>query len=123
MRDFLPFKHAADGLGGVYAGSTDQYRLTAFVVFANGINCSIIFFSLSTEYQILFIITDDRFICRNDDDIQIINFVKLTLFSSCCTGHTRKFMIHPEVILQGNSGRSEERRVGKECKSGRSADG
>src|SRR5699024_7472807 len=114
MRDFLPLKHAADGLGGVYTGSTDQYRLTAFVIFANGINCSIIFFSLSTEYQILFIITDDRFICRNDDDIQIINFVKLTLFGSCCTGHTRKFMVHPEVILQR---RSEERRVGKEDRS------
>jgi hypothetical protein len=36
---------------------------------------------------------------RNNNDIQFINIPKFSRFRFRCTGHTRQFMIHTEIVL------------------------
>ncbi len=102
MWDFSPFQHPADRFRYIYTGCTDQYRLTFFVILFDSLNRSVVFLTLGPENHILFIIPDNRAICRNYNHIQVINFVKLTLFRSCSSGHTGKFVIHPEIILKSD---------------------
>ena len=104
VRNFSSFQHAAKRFRYVNAGSTDEHRLTGFMVLPDFVDSRVIFFPLGPENQILFVITDNRAIGRNYGYIQLINFVELTLFRGSCTGHAGKLVIHPEVVLQGDSG-------------------
>ena len=103
MRNSSPLKHAAHSLRNIHAGCTYQYRLTFLMIFTDLIYGSFKLFTLGFENQIFFIIPLDRAIGRNYHHIQLINLVEFTLFRFGCTRHPRKFVIHPEIVLQRDS--------------------
>src|SRR5690625_7911568 len=64
--------------------------------------------------QVGSIISNNRLVCRNRDNIHIVYVSKLFFLRFCCPGHACQLIIHSEKVLKCN--RSEERRVGKEGK-------
>ena len=50
------------------------------------------------------IFPQSRFIGRNDHHFQFINLMELFRFGDSSTGHTRQFLVHTEVILEGYRG-------------------
>ena len=67
---------------------------------------SVIFFTRCFINQIIAVITNDRTVCWNYNHIQIIDGTQLFRFCCGCTGHPRKFIIHSEIILYGDSSQS-----------------
>ena len=88
------------------ADSTDQNRLTGIVaclnLLRNGLN---LFFFIKVN-DVLIILTDNLSRRRDADNIEFINFLEFLGFGIRCTRHTRKFLIHAEIILEGNRGQS-----------------
>src|SRR5690606_22806010 len=68
----------------------------------NLLNYSIVFFAVGLENQILSVISDNWPVGRNYHYVQFINLPKFTCFRLGCTGHTRKLVIHTEVVLKRN---------------------
>lgn len=54
--------------------------------------------------HIIFIYSDDFSMCRDSEDLEIVDIIKFFSFSRCCTSHTCKFVIELEEILVGNGG-------------------
>ncbi len=52
--------------------------------------------------QICTIIPDDWFVCRNLNNLHIVDFTEFFFFRFGRTGHSRKFFVHPEIVLESN---------------------
>ncbi len=93
--------------GGEKLGFFDRYgsdkdRLAFFVglgdFFANGLE----FFFFVEENQIVFVISHHGTIGGNDNNIQVVYFIKLWRFRICGSCHSGYFRIHSKVILKGD---------------------
>ena len=47
-----------------------------------------------------------RLIGRNHHNIQIVNLIKLCCLCICCSCHACQFIIKPEIVLEGDCGKS-----------------
>ena len=52
--------------------------------------------------QVRHIFSNDRDIGRNGDDIEPVNLREFRRFGLCCTRHTRQFVVHAEIVLEGD---------------------
>ena len=93
---------------------TDKLRLfNGYGTHKNGLSGSMYFCNLfcnSLEFAVFFlvnnilhIITNNIFISRDNHYIHVVNFTKFIFLCFGSTGHSRKFIIHSEKILQSNS--------------------
>jgi len=62
----------------------------------------VIFFATGFIDQIIHILADNACISRNDDNIELVDFIELRSFSFCRTGHTGKFFVEAEKVLDGD---------------------
>ena len=66
----------------------------------NLLNNIMIFSGFRLEDNIRLVYTDKRLVCRNFNYIKLIDFVKFVSLGSGSTGHTGKFLIKTEVVLE-----------------------
>ena len=52
------------------------------------------------------VLTDGRFIGRNDVDVELINLIEFVFFRLSRTGHAGQLVVHTEVVLEGNRSQS-----------------
>ena len=77
-KDRLPFFMALD----------DVFRNRLVLAFGRRVN------------QIDAVVTDDRLICRNRDDVHIIDIAELFFFRFRRTGHAGQFLVFAEIVLE-----------------------
>ena len=91
----------------VFNGScAQQNRLLTFVAFLDVFNDRLIFFIDRAENLILLVITDHLLMRRDNNRFQPINILEFVSFRVRRTRHTRQLLIHTEVVLEGNGGKS-----------------
>ena len=83
--------------------STNQHRSSGFNHLLHFLNYGLIFFTLSLIYTVVHVYSGNRTVCGDLHNIQFINIPELPCFRNSRTRHTRQFVIHTEIILQGNS--------------------
>ncbi|CCY91854.1 uncharacterized protein BN461_02208 [Bacteroides sp. CAG:1076] len=106
MLNLTQGKHLTQHFRDFDRSSTNQYRTSGFYHLFNFFDYRFILFTFCFVYTIVHIDAGNRTVCRNNYYIQLINIPEFSGFCFCCTGHTRKLMIHTEVILQSNSCKS-----------------
>ena len=97
-------QHPTEQLRDLHRCGTYQGRTTIVTQFVNLVDNSIVLFAGCTIYTVILVITNHWTVGRNLYDIEFIDIPELT--SLCCSGtcHTCQFMIHTEVVLQGDGG-------------------
>ena len=104
--DTTALEHAGKKLRGVNVDGADQYRRTGFMNPDSLIDNSLELFLLGLIYRIVEILTDDRLVRRDTDDIHGIDVTEFLLLGLCGTGHAGFFIEFVEEILEGNGCKS-----------------
>ena len=99
MLNLAHCKHFAQHFRDFHRSGTYQNRTSFFYHFFNLFDDSFILLTFCLINAIIHIFTGNRTIRRNNNDIQFINIPKFSRFRFRCTGHTRQFMIHTEIVL------------------------
>ncbi len=91
-------------LGELFRGfdrrRADERRLTARDALANVLDDRLELVRLGQIDEVRMILTYHRSMRRNDDDFEAIDLLELERFRIGGAGHTRKFLIHAEVVLE-----------------------
>ena len=104
--DLAHGQHLAQHLGDFYRSSTHQYRASCLYQLFYFFDYGFILFAFCFVNAVIHVFAGNRSIGRNHDYIQFVNVPQLTGFCFGRTGHTREFMIHTEVVLQSDGGKS-----------------
>ena len=104
MRDALAGQHAAQQFGDLHRGGTHQHGTALFHQVLNLLDDSVILLTLGLVDHVLVVDTGDGTVGRDDHHVEFVNVPELTRLGLSGTGHTSQFVIHTEVVLQGDGG-------------------
>ena len=107
--DASHIEHSAQKFRRLHVGGTDQYWTALFHQFLDlvydggelGLSCLV--------DQVILVIPDDGTVGGDYHHIQLVDAPELTRLGLCGTGHAGELVVHPEVVLQGDSGVSLRR--------------
>ena len=99
MRNLLALQHSTEQLRGFNAHAADQHGLRFRVGFSDFLDHRVVFFAPRFVDAIVVIRASHRPIGRDHVHVEFINVVKLCRFRFGCAGHSRQFLIKPEIIL------------------------
>ena len=99
-------EHTGKQLTDFHGGRTHQCGTSCIAHFLNLCYHGIIFLALGLVDAVVHILTNDRAVGRNLYHIQLVDIPELTGLGDSCTRHTCQFMIHSEIVLQGDGGKS-----------------
>src|SRR5688572_30091916 len=116
MRDVHTLEHSRDRLRYFNTCRTYQDRSAKFAILLYFLDKSIILLAFRAIDIIISVITSNRFVRWDNDHVKLVYLEEFARFRFGSTCHAGKFVVESEVVLQRN-GRSEERRVGKECRA------
>ena len=88
------------------AHRSHENRLPLFMTFANLRRNGLDFDFFIKVDDVVIIFANDVFGRRNTDDVQFVYLLELFRFRVCRAGHSRKFIVHAEVILERDGGKS-----------------
>ncbi len=104
----LSLQHFAQFLTAVNRNSTNQNWLTSLICRLDSLyNCTEFTRNRRVNY-IWLINSNHRQVCRNCNNIQVINLVKLGLLGLGRTSHTTEFLVHFEEVLESDSSNSQQ---------------
>ena len=102
MRNTAHTEHTAQKFTHLHRGRTHQYRTAFANQFLDLSYHGIVFLALGAVNAVVHIDAGNRTIRRNHHHIEFVDIPKLTRFRLGRTGHTREFIVHTEIILQGD---------------------
>ena len=85
-----------------YGNGTDEHRLTFFVSLGNLFHNRLVFAVDGFVDYIRVIFSRDGFVGGYFQNVKTVNSAEFLFLRFCGTGHTGKFFIKPEVVLEGN---------------------
>ena len=88
MFDITHSKHTAQQFGDFDGCRTDQYRTSCFGQPDDLFDYGVIFFAFRLVDAVVHVVTGDRAVCRDYDNIQFVDVPEFTGFRFCRTGHT-----------------------------------
>ena len=97
--------HPGKEFGGFHIRRTYQDRPSRLGQFHYAVNHRVELALLRLINDVVLVVADHRTVGRNGNDIQLIDAPELTRLGFGGTGHTGEFVIHPEIILQGDGGK------------------
>ena len=100
----LSAEHLGDVLGNLDRDRADQNGLSLRVGLFDGLYDSFILFLLGLINRVLVILTDDRLIGGDLNDIHAVDLAELSLLSERRTGHTALLVKFIEEVLERNGG-------------------
>ena len=106
MRNLTHRQHLRQQFRDFHRGGTHQGRTTALAHLHYLVDHSVIFLTSRLIHTVIQVITDHRTIGRNLHHIEFVDIPELTSLCRCRTCHTCQFVIHTEVVLQGDGGKS-----------------
>ena len=95
-------EHLTEHFGLIDGDGTDQNGLVLFMALLNLSDNSEIFTMLIFKDNVVMVDTDDGFIGRNLDNVQMINLSELSFLGHTGTGHAGQFLIRTEEVLEGD---------------------
>ena len=102
-------EHTAQELGSLHVSGTDQNRTAFLDEFLHLIDHGGVFRLLCLINKVILIVPDHRTVRRDDNHIQLVDGPELTGLRLGRTGHTGQFVVHSEIVLEGD---------GRECLCG-----
>ena len=81
---------------------TNQNRLSFLMGFCNLLNNCVPFVAFVKVNFIIFVFASYWFVCRNNNNIKVVNLTEFYGFSCSGTSHARKFVVHAEEVLESN---------------------
>ena len=102
FRIYVHIKHTTQQLRDFYRCGTNQSWAASITHLNNLVDNSLIFFTSGLIYSVVLVVTDNRAVCRNLNNIKLVDIPELTSLGRSCTGHTRELVIHTEVVLQSD---------------------
>ncbi len=98
---FDPFflEHAREPFGFGHRGRSDQNGLPFFVALCDFLDDRVEFLVFGPINHIGIIGPDHLPVGGHDHHVQLVNFLELRGFRICGSGHSRKLLIHAEIIL------------------------
>ena len=106
VRDIALLQDMAQLLGLGYGSSTNQHRLPLGVDFCHVIGNRLVLGTLCLVDHIRMVDAGNRPVGRNHDYRQLVDFQELVFLCLCRTGHAGQLVVHAEIVLEGNRGKS-----------------
>ncbi len=104
VRHIHPLEHAGKRLGYFDRNRSHQHRLAGLVLFGDLFDDGVVFLAAGTEDLVFHIIADTRYIRWNDRNIELVDFPEFSGLGFSRAGHAGEFVIHTEIILEGDRG-------------------
>src|SRR6266851_1748610 len=113
VRNARFFQVFGDGFGFFDGDGADQNGLAALVIVADAVGQRIVFlqdavdhgcklFLLGAIHDVRVFSANQRAIGGNHHDIEVVNFAKFRRFGFRGAGHAGEFLVHAEIILEGD---------------------
>ena len=93
-------QHIADSFGIFNRNCTDKHRLSGCMRFRNSVRDCMELRWFLRENRIVEVFSDYRLIRRNHNYVHVVDFTEFVFFCLCGTCHTRKLVIHSEIVLK-----------------------
>ena len=103
MSDPSFIKQVRDEFRIFYRYCSDENWLAFFIPLNNIFNDSTVLSFLGSVDEINCIISNNRFVSRDWNNMKTICVKKLSSFSFSCTSHSSQLVVQPKIILKGNS--------------------
>src|SRR5579864_4542027 len=100
--DALLLQKLREAFGFFDRGGTNQHRLVALIEPLNLIRGGEIFFLLGAIHNVRILNPQQRLVGRDDQHFELVDLVELGRFRLGSTGHAREFLVHAEVVLEGD---------------------
>src|SRR5579859_1197464 len=115
MGDACLFQKLGDGFGFFDGDGADEHGLTALVIVADAAGERIVFLedAVDHRFELLFFCTvddvavlfaDELAIRGDDDNVEVVDFAEFGGFRFRRAGHAGEFLVHAEIILEGDGG-------------------
>ena len=98
-------EHLGKALGIFNRGRTDQNRLMACMAGLNITNDSPVLFFFGPKDFVLLVDTNHLTVRRNHHRFQTVNVLEFVGFRVSRPRHTRKLLVHTEIVLERNGGK------------------
>ena len=95
-------QHSAQQFGDFYRGCTHQDGAACLCQTYDFIDDCSILLALRLVDTVIQVLTGNRAVCRDDDNVQLIDTPELACLCLGRTRHTSEFVVHTEVVLQGD---------------------
>ena len=102
MRNAALLQHFRKKLGNINGNGTYKYRLSFGMSLFNLLHHCVIFFLLGHIYRVFQILTGNRTVGRNLDNVHSVNITEFFFLSKSGTGHTCFFRIFVKEVLESD---------------------
>ncbi len=102
MLDAAQFEHTAQQLRNLDRRGTDEYRTARFDQLHDLLDHGVVFLAFGFVDQIFAVVAQDRFVGRDDHDVELVDAPELRSLGFGRTGHTGQLVVHAEIVLQGD---------------------
>ncbi len=102
MGDVFPLEHPANRLGDIHTRRTHEHGPFDRTHFLDLVKHGIEALTLRLVNHVVLVFAYHRLVRRDDNNIKLVNIKKLRRLCFRGTGHARKFLIEPEIVLQRN---------------------
>ncbi len=102
MRDFILVEQARQVLRGFNRNRTNQRRLPALMTILDIRDDCRVLLAAGAVHLIAHVVANHRMVCGYHDHFEPVNLMKLERFGVRRAGHSRKLLVEPEVILEGD---------------------
>ena len=106
MLNLTHAQHLAQHFGDFDRSGTDQNGSTCIDQALDLFDDCFVLFAFCFVNTVVHVFTGNRTVGRDYHNIQFVDVPEFACFCFGCTGHTRKFMVHTEVVLQRNGCKS-----------------
>ena len=106
MRNLAKGEHTRKQLTDFHGCRTHKRRTSALAHLGDFGDDSVVLLALGLVDAVVHIVADDRAVGGNFHDVQLVDIPELTSLGDGCTRHARQLVIHAEVVLQRDGGKS-----------------
>jgi hypothetical protein len=107
VRNLRLLQHASDGIGLLDAGRAHQHGLAIDMRLADLCDQGFELLALGLVDDVFGVGSRDRLVRRNDDDVELVDVVKLGGFRVRSTSHPGELVVEAEEVLEGNRGQRD----------------
>ena len=104
VADLAHFQQSAEEFADVHAGGTYKTWTSARTHQFDFINDGVVLFALCAVYAVIHVVTGDGLVRRNLHHVEFIDVPEFAGFGDGGTRHACQFVVHPEIVLQGDGG-------------------
>ncbi len=105
-RRTLHVEHAGKKLGNFNGSSAHKHRTSFVDEFYNFVDYGLVLLFLGAVHTVVHVDAGNRTVCGNCHHIELIDIPELTGLCDSRTGHTGELVIHAEVVLECDCGKS-----------------